>query len=137
MFALDNAYVDCRVSTGGAYGESGLLREGRGVGGGARGAHREDPTAAEVGVAGARVERTANMACMVEKVVTLEMSQLSGWLNSTADCRVEREACGKRSGMRSRATGGGVWRRRRRKQRVQGGPPTAEVVLAGHAQSAP
>ena len=35
----------------------------------------------------ARTERTRNMECMV---VTLDVSRLSGWLNSDAPCRVER-----------------------------------------------
>ena len=35
----------------------------------------------------ARAERTDNMARMV---VTLDVSKLSGWLNATADCRIER-----------------------------------------------
>ena len=76
--------------------------------------------------AGAGAERTQNMFDMV---VTLDVSKLSGWLNAAAFCRVERKACGKRGGMRGRATGGARVGRRRRKQRAQGGPPTAEVVL--------
>ena len=52
---------------------------------------------------GAGAERTQNMLAMV---VTLDVSQLSGWLNAAAFCRVEMEACGKRGGMRGRATGG-------------------------------
>ena len=49
----------------------------------------------------ARAERTLNMYCMV---VTLEVSQLSGWLNADAFCRVEGRSmrCGARCG-----TGGG------------------------------
>ena len=39
----------------------------------------------------ARAERTANMPPML---VTLDVSKLSGWLNATAPCRVERRACG-------------------------------------------
>ena len=35
------------------------------------------------------MERTANMYCML---VTLDMSRLSGWLNTVANCRVQREA---------------------------------------------
>ena len=37
----------------------------------------------------ARAERTINMEFML---VTLDVSKLSGWLNATACCRVEREA---------------------------------------------
>jgi hypothetical protein len=40
-------------------------------------------------LAGARAERTLNMYAMV---VTLDVSQLSGWLNAVASCRVERES---------------------------------------------
>ena len=43
----------------------------------------------------ARAERTLNMPRMV---VTLEVSKLSGWLNSNARCRVERRACDVRRG---------------------------------------
>ena len=35
------------------------------------------------------MERTANMYCML---VTLDMSRLSGWLNTCAFCRVQRGA---------------------------------------------
>ena len=38
----------------------------------------------------ARAKRTWNMLYMV---VTLDVSKLSGWLNATASCRVERRAC--------------------------------------------
>ena len=38
----------------------------------------------------ARAERTPNMAYMI---VTLDVSKLSGWLNTDAYCRVERRAC--------------------------------------------
>ena len=62
-----------------------------------------DPTAEAV-LAGARAERTSNILAMV---VTLDVSKLSGWLNAAAFCRVEREPCGKRGGMRGRARGGG------------------------------
>ena len=40
-------------------------------------------------LAGARAERTTNMCAMF---LTLDVSQLSGWLNAYAYCRVEREA---------------------------------------------
>ena len=38
----------------------------------------------------ARAERTSNMLSMF---VTLDVSKLSGWLNTVAHCRVERRAC--------------------------------------------
>ena len=44
----------------------------------------------KAGGARARAERTANMLPMV---VTLDVSKLSGWLNTDAYCRVERRAC--------------------------------------------
>ena len=40
--------------------------------------------------AGARAERTENMAYMF---VTLDVLKLSGWSNALASCRVERRAC--------------------------------------------
>ena len=43
----------------------------------------------------ARAERTKNMERMV---VTLDVSKLSGWLNTDAYCRVERRACDAGSG---------------------------------------
>ena len=45
------------------------------------------PPTAEVVLARAGAERTANMASMV---VTLDVSKLSGWLNAAAACRVKR-----------------------------------------------
>jgi hypothetical protein len=81
-------------------------------------------------VAGARAERTANMAYMF---VTLEVSQLSGWLNADADCRVKRESINRA------ATGGPghgrAWGRRRRKQRAGKGP-NCGGCWQGHARSA-
>ena len=38
---------------------------------------------------GPRAERTENM---LVKLVTLDVSKFSGWLNANAYCRVEREA---------------------------------------------
>jgi len=38
----------------------------------------------------ARAERTPNMTYMF---VTLDVSKLSGWLNTDANCRVERRGC--------------------------------------------
>ena len=57
------------------------------------------------------MERTANMAYMF---VTLNVSTLSGWLNATAFCQVERRTCDAgrdvRAGRRA-ALGvqGGMW----------------------------
>ena len=73
------------------------------------------PQTAEGVLAGARAERTLNMLVMA---VTLDVSKLSGWLNAAAFCRVEREAFGKRGGMRGRATGEARVGRRRRKKCV-------------------
>ena len=44
----------------------------------------------------ARAERTVNIWYMV---VTLDVSKLSGWLNTDAPCRVERRACSVRRGV--------------------------------------
>jgi hypothetical protein len=81
-------------------------------------------------LAGARAERTQNMESMV---VTLDVSQLSGWLNADAYCRVERES------MKRAATGepggGRAWARRRRKQRAGRGPDCGGG-WQGHARSA-
>ena len=66
----------------------------RALGGGeTSGVHGEGPAqgcgAKAVG-AGARAERTENMAYMF---VTLDVLKLSGWSNALASCRVERRAC--------------------------------------------
>ena len=52
----------------------------------------------------ARAERTPNMYFMS---VTLDVSRLSGWLNATALCRVERRAydAGRRAGRESEGRG--------------------------------
>ena len=44
----------------------------------------------------ARAERTKNMRYMS---VTLDVSKLSGWLNTDANCRVKRRACSVRRGV--------------------------------------
>ena len=59
----------------------------------------------------ARAERTENMDPMT---VTLEVSRLSGWLNTPAPCRVEREA----------------WERWRHGGRVAGGRGPAAAQAA-------
>ena len=50
----------------------------------------------------ARAERTVNM---LDMLVTLDVSKLSGWLNATAYCRVERRACDERRGAAREACG--------------------------------
>jgi len=82
-------------------------RRGAWGGGGASGVHGEGPTQGLGAMA--RAELTANMPRMV---VTLEVSQLSGWLNADAPCRVERRACDVGRGV-DREAGGRVGRRRR------------------------
>ena len=63
-----------------------------------------DPSAEATGRA--RAVRTKNMYCMS---VTLDVSRLSGWLNTVASCRVEREASGEGPHAdREAALGGGV-----------------------------
>ena len=73
-----NAYAYCRVERE-ACGKRG--------GGGMRG--RATATAEVVLWQGQRAERTLNMPYMFS---TLEVSQLSGWLNASAPCRVETGA---------------------------------------------
>ena len=78
----------------------------------------------------ARAERTSNMDTML---VTLDVSRLSGWLNASADCQVERKGKHMRRGdMRAQAgTCAGM----------VGGASSREARLwrlrAGHARSAP
>ena len=62
-----------------------------GGGGGASSVCREDTQLRRLCWPRAGAERTLNMLSMV---VTLDVSQLSGWLNAAAACRVKREACG-------------------------------------------
>ena len=67
------------------YGLGGVRALG---GGDASGMHGEGPDSRLE--TGARAERTRNISPMF---VTLDVSKLSGWLNTVADCRVERRAC--------------------------------------------
>ena len=79
-------------------------REGVWGGGGASGHMYGEGPAQGLG-ARARAERTSNMPYMS---VTLDVSQLSGWLNADAPCRVERR--GVRCGARCGPGGGRAWR---------------------------
>ena len=72
---------------------------GRGVAA-AQAVRRGDPAAEATGSACA--ERTINMLFID---VTLDVSRLSGWLNASAPCRVERKHR-KRGTMRGREAGG-------------------------------
>ena len=88
-----NTDAPCRVESEACGKRGGMCgagrREGRGAGGGgASSVRREYPNCGDR-AGRARPERTANMACMV---VTLDVSKLSGWLNTDALCRVERQA---------------------------------------------
>jgi len=79
-------------------------------------------------LAGARAERTRNMWPMS---ATLEVSQLSGWLNADAFCQVEKTQEERRqAGMDAGGRGG-----RRRKQGAGRGPD-CEGCWQGHARSA-
>ena len=96
-------------------------------GGGASGMHGKGLTQG-LG-ARARAERTLNMAYMS---VTLEVSQLSGWLNLYACCRVERRACNAGRGVRA-----GRWEvvgRRRRKRACTGERPTQGLGARARAE---
>ena len=63
----------------------------------ARAARIEDPTVKVEGRA--RAVRTSNMPYMA---ATLDVSQLSGWLNALASCRVKREKLRERGDMQAR-----------------------------------
>ena len=81
-------------------------REGLGCGGGTtRGMHGEKARLKAWGPR-ARAERTANMLYMA---VTLEVSQLSGWLKADACCRVEGRAHAMRGGGGCEPGGGRAW----------------------------
>ena len=69
-----------------------------------RGMHGKGPTQG-LGAKGTRGERTKNMNCMS---LTLEVSQLSGWLKAFAFCRVEGRACDAGGRGASREAGGPV-----------------------------
>ena len=103
---------------------------GRGRGGSASSVQAEETQVQRL-LAGARAERTLNMPFMA---VTLDVSQLSGWLNAVADCRDKRENI-KRAVTGGRG-GGWAWARRRRKQGAGGGP-NCRGCWQGHARSAP
>jgi hypothetical protein len=99
-------------------------------GGGASGMHGGRPDSRLVG-ARARAKRTANMRFML---VTLEVSKLSGWLNTRASCRVEGKGtcdagrgCGPGGG---RAWGGGG------ASGMLGEGPIQGLWGPGHARSA-
>ena len=68
---------------GGAWGGAAAARRKQRAQGG--------PQLRRLVLAGARAERTLNILSMF---VTPDVSQLSGWLNAAAACRVKREACG-------------------------------------------
>jgi hypothetical protein len=60
----------------------------------------------------ARAERTPNIWCMS---VTLEVSKLSGWLNTDSRCRAEGRSCDAEGRGGSREAGGpGAWWRHTR-----------------------
>ena len=64
----------------------------RALGGGdASGMDGEGPTKAVGGRA--RAERTSNIWTMVVTLDVSKLEKLSGWLNASAPCRVERRAC--------------------------------------------
>jgi hypothetical protein len=78
----------------------------------------------------ARAGRTWNILCMS---VTLEVSQLSGWLNADAICRVERRACDMGQGARP----GGGGRGAVAVQAACTGKARVKAWGPGHARSAP
>ena len=78
-------------------------------------------------------ERTENMKPMS---VTLDVSKLSGWLNTDANCRVETRACDAERGVGREAGGRGPAAARERHARREGPALKAEGAI-GHARSAP
>ena len=74
-------------------------------------------------------ERTANIPSMS---VTLDVSRLSGWLNTDAYCRIKKRSIRRRGDMRAVAGGVG-WSRY--KQRA--GKPRLWGLRAGQVRSAP
>ena len=101
-----NADVSCRVGKAGtrcariAGREQAGRREDVGQQRGARIVHHKRN---QLGIGFVTMEeRTSNMARMS---VTLDVSKLSGWLNASASCRVEREACNARRGVDRKAGG--------------------------------
>jgi hypothetical protein len=81
-------------------------------------------------LAGARAKRTPNIWYMF---VTLDVSQLSGWLNADACCQVERKSIKK--AVKGGPGRGRAWARRRRKQGAGRGP-NCGGGWQGHARSA-
>ena len=82
-----NTDASCRAQGGACDAGRGAGGGGRAwSGGGASGAQREGLT---IKGWGAGAKRTSNMSRMP---VTLDVSKLSGWLNTDASCRVERGA---------------------------------------------
>ena len=88
---------------------------------------------------GARAERTTNMANMPEKPwveTMLDVSKLSGWLNATAFCPVERGALkARRVGTQLECAGAGGARNGR--ARGQGRPEGGGMGGTGHGRNAP
>jgi hypothetical protein len=131
LLRADKASARCRIRKGGACnGGRGASREaGERVRGGSHGMH-----GARLKAWGPRAcaERTSNMRDMS---VTLEVSQLSGWLKADALCRVERRACDA-GGERCEPGGGracGVVAAHKRHARRW---PDSRLGGQGHARSA-
>ena len=99
-----NADARCRVEREASEEGRHAGREvaGRGAAA-AQAACREDPTVEAAGRA--RAEPTKNISRMF---VTLDVSKLSGWLNTDASCRVRREAWQEGQHAGREAGGGGV-----------------------------
>jgi hypothetical protein len=128
------AVAACRVE-GRAFDAGGEVRAGRReglwCGGGTQAACTEMARLKAWGPR-ARAERTPNMKLMS---VTLEVSQLSGWLKAVAACRVEGRACDA-GGERCEPGGGracGVVAAHKRHAR---GWPDSRLGGQGHARSA-
>jgi hypothetical protein len=91
LLGADKEFAHCRSRKGGVYIMGGEVRAGRRERGYEAAATAcTGPTLKRLGAKGTRGERTSNMLYMA---VTLEVSQLSGWLKADACCRVEGRAC--------------------------------------------
>ena len=101
-----NAHAYCRVERRGGYATRGEVRAGEAEGRGAAAAHAARTAGPDCEGWRAGAERTSNMPPIS---VTLDVSKLSGWLNTDASCRAQGGACdaGRGAGGGGRAWSGG------------------------------
>ena len=73
---------------------------------------------------------------MSNMVVTLDVSQLSGWLNAAAPCRVARGGSGERGRHAGSGVGGRAWGEWRWRKQLAGREPAAEGCWPGGTRGA-